>query len=76
LFVRAGVFTNPNHLVTFTGTPDPAINASEAANYNLLPRKDETSGTFGVGIALGPRAQIDAAYVFRKEFVLSSAVRF
>jgi long-subunit fatty acid transport protein len=76
LFVRAGVFTNPNHLVTFTGTSDPAINASEAANYNLLPRKDETSGTFGVGIALGPRAQIDAAYVFRKEFVLSSAVRF
>ena len=76
LLIRAGVFTNPNHLVSFTGTSDPAINASETAKYNLLPRKDETSGTFGVGIALGPRAQIDAAYVFNKEFVLSSAIRF
>jgi long-chain fatty acid transport protein len=76
LFVRAGVFTNPNHLVSFTGTSDPATKAAETAKYNLLPRKDETSGTFGVGIALGPRAQIDAAYVFSKEFVLSSAVRF
>jgi len=76
VFVRAGVFTNPNHLVSFTGTSDPATNAQETAKYNLLPRKDETRGTFGVGIALGPRAQIDAAYVFNKEFVLSSAIRF
>jgi long-subunit fatty acid transport protein len=76
MFVRAGVFTNPNHLVSFTGSPDPATNAAETAKYNLLPRKDETSGTIGVGIALGPRAQIDAAYVFSREFVLSGAIRF
>ena len=76
IFVRAGVFTNPAHVVTFTGSSDPAVNASENATYNLLPRKDEVHGTFGVGIALGPRAQIDASYVFTKEFVLSSAIRF
>jgi len=76
VFIRAGVFTNPNHLVRFAGTSDAATNAQETAKYNLLPRKDETRGTFGVGIALGPRAQIDAAYVFSKEFVLSSAIRF
>jgi long-subunit fatty acid transport protein len=71
LFVRAGVFTNPAHLVTYTGSV-----VTEIAKYNLLPRTDETRGTIGVGIALGPRAQIDAAYVFNREFVLSAAVRF
>ena len=76
IFVRGGVFTNPAHFVTFTGSSDPAINASETANYNLLPRSDETRGTVGVGIAIGPRGQVDAAYVFGREFVLSAAVRF
>jgi long-chain fatty acid transport protein len=76
MFVRGGIFTNPAHLVTFAGTADPRVNAAESASYNLLPRRNETRGTAGVGIALGPRAQIDAAYVFGKEFVLSSGVRF
>jgi long-subunit fatty acid transport protein len=77
LFVRGGVFTNPVHLVTYTGNiTDRTTQAAEVAKYNLLPRSDETRGTVGVGIALGPRAQIDAAYVFSKEFVLSGAVRF
>jgi long-chain fatty acid transport protein len=76
IFLRGGVFTNPNHLVSFTGAPDPGTNASENAKYNLLPRTSDTRGTVGVGIALGPRAQVDAAYVFGKEFVLSSGVRF
>jgi long-chain fatty acid transport protein len=76
IFARAGFFTNPAHLVTFSGTADPETNASETAKYNLLPRTDEMRGTAGVGIVLGPRAQIDAAYVFGKEFVLSSAIRF
>src|SRR5262249_22808498 len=77
LFVRGGVFTNPAHLVTYTGNiSDRTQQAAEVAVYNFLPRKDETRGTAGVGIAIGPRAQIDAAYVFSKEFVLSAAVRF
>jgi long-chain fatty acid transport protein len=73
LFVRAGVFTNPDHLVTYKGAPPIP---TEVAKYNLLPRTDETRGTIGVGFVVGPRAQIDAAYVFGKEFVLSSGVRF
>jgi len=76
IFVRGGVFTNPAHSVTFTGVSDPAVQATEVANYNLLQGKDETRGTVGAGIALGPRAQIDVAYVFGKELVLSTAIRF
>src|SRR5262245_53536440 len=76
IFVRGGFFNNPAHLVTFAGTSDREANASETAKYNLLPRSDETRGTAGVGIAIGPRAQIDAAYVFGRELVLSGAVRF
>jgi long-subunit fatty acid transport protein len=76
LFLRAGVFTNPNHQSTFNGSSDSAFNVSQAIIFNLIPGKDETRGTAGVGIALGPHAQIDVAYVFGREFVLSSAVRF
>ena len=76
IFVRGGFFNNPAHLVTFSGTSDPEANASETAKYNLLPRSDEMRGTAGVGIVFGPRVQVDAAYVFGKELVLSSAIRF
>jgi long-chain fatty acid transport protein len=81
VFVRAGVYTNPNHLVTYTPIPATAINAasvnaSEIAKYNLLPREDETRGTVGVGFVFTTRFQVDVAYVFRKEVVASTAVRF
>jgi long-subunit fatty acid transport protein len=76
VFVRAGVFTNPNHLTRFTGTTDPDINAIETAFFNKLPGKDETRGTVGAGIVFGTRFQVDAAYVVGKEFVASTGVRF
>src|SRR5262249_22601235 len=75
IFVRGGVFTNPNHQSTFNGTADQSTNAVQTAVFNLLPGKNETRGTAGVGIALGPRAQVDAAYVFSKEFVISAGIR-
>ncbi|HKB14083.1 MAG TPA: outer membrane protein transport protein [Vicinamibacterales bacterium] len=76
LFVRGGVYTNPSHLITFTGAADAATNAIMNAQYNLAPRDDEVRGTAGAGIVIGSRVQVDAAYLFGKEFVLSSAVRF
>jgi long-chain fatty acid transport protein len=76
IFVRGGFFSNPSHLVTYVGSSDAETNAAERAKYNLLPRTDERRGTVGAGIAIGPRGQIDAAYVIGKEFVLSAAARF
>jgi long-subunit fatty acid transport protein len=76
IFVRAGVFRNPNHLVNFTGTSDVEANALNRAKYNLLPRKDDVRGTVGVGFVFGTRFQADVAYVVGKELVASTAVRF
>ncbi len=84
IFVRAGVFTNPDHRVKFTGFSSSALPsnivqdvvATYNAQYNLLPRSGETRGTIGAGIALGEQLQLDLAYVFGKEFVASTAFRF
>jgi long-chain fatty acid transport protein len=81
VFVRAGVFTNPNHTTRYTPssalTGDAAvINTVFDAIYNQLPRDTAVLGTVGAGVAIGPRLQIDAAYVHKKQFVASTAVRF
>ncbi len=78
VFVRAGVFTNPNHSTRFAGSTalPPELNNYYNAIYNLLPRDTLVRGTVGGGVVLGPRVQIDAAYVHRKEFVASTGVRF
>ena len=77
VFVRAGVFTNPNHTVHFSATDTGKVeNSNFNAVYNLLPRDTEVKGTVGAGVAIGPRFQVDAAYVIGKEFIASMAVRF
>src|SRR5262249_51769888 len=82
VFVRAGLFTDPNHSTRYT--PSTALSPADAtllnpefdAVYNLLPRETAVRGTVGAGVAIGPRFQIDAAYVHNKQFVASTAVRF
>ena len=84
IFVRAGVFTNPDHRVSFNGfssTTLPAadvtvLNAAYKAQYNLLARSDDVRGTIGAGIVLSQQMQLDLAYVFGQEFVASTAIRF
>jgi long-subunit fatty acid transport protein len=78
VFVRAGVFTNPDHTTRYTQSASVSdlLNRYYDSIYNLLPRETTVHGTFGVGIAIGPKVQIDAAYVHKKEFVASTAVRF
>jgi hypothetical protein len=78
VFVRAGVYSNPNHSFKFLPSPNTAGDLNNYYNsvYNLLPRDTEWKGTFGGGIAVGPRFQLDLAYVWKKEFVASTAIRF
>lgn len=71
VFVRAGVYTNPNHTTRFNGQ-----NETEDAVYNLLPRKTDVFGTIGAGFVIGKRMQIDAAYVTSRELVASVGARF
>lgn len=70
LLLRAGVFTNPNHLTSYTGS-----DVTEQAFYRFA-KKDDTRATVGAGVVLGARTQIDAAYIIGREFVASAAVRF
>ena len=77
VFLRGGLFTNPNHTVHYSATStDNVENSNFNAVYNLLPRDTEVRGTVGAGVAIGPRFQVDIAYVIKKEFVASTAVRF
>lgn len=76
LFVRAGLFTSPDHRTRFLPSGIPEDDDSEAAKYNLLPRDTDVVGSIGAGIAVGPRFQFDLAYVFGREFVASLGLRF
>ena len=84
IFVRAGLFTNPDHRVAFNGFANAALPATDVASisanmdaaYNKLPRTSDTRGTIGAGIVLGPRMQFDLSYVFGQEFIASTAFRF
>jgi long-subunit fatty acid transport protein len=78
VFVRAGLFTNPNHAFRYTTAPSLSADTNNYYSfiYNTLPRDVEIKGTVGGGIVIGPRFQVDLAYVWRKEFVASTAVRF
>jgi long-chain fatty acid transport protein len=79
VYVRAGVFTAPDHSIVFTPTT-PSLNvdlsASEVATYDLLPRKTTIAGTVGAGFVFGKRTQLDLAYVGTREFVVSLGARF
>jgi long-subunit fatty acid transport protein len=77
VFIRAGVSADPDHRLKYlTQSTDPLTNSSQNAIYNLLPRDTNVRGTVGVGIAVGARAQVDAAYAVGREFVASMGVRF
>lgn len=78
VFVRAGFYTSPDHRAEFIPSPtaDPSTNDEEVAKYNLLPRDTDLVGSVGAGIAVGPRFQVDVAYLVGREFVASLGLRF
>jgi long-chain fatty acid transport protein len=79
VYIRAGVFTAPDHSTVFAPTSPPAsvdFNATEVATYNLLPRKTTVAGTVGAGFVFGKHSQLDLAYVGTREFVVSLGARF
>jgi len=79
VFVRAGLFTNPDHRMRFTSTPDEATNATNRALFNLGPSGTEVGVTLGGGVAMGRKLQADVALVVSesvRELVVSAAVRF
>jgi long-subunit fatty acid transport protein len=76
VFVRGGVIRNPYHGTVFLGVPDVTTNAIQSGLFNLNSREDDLRGTLGAGLVVGSRVQVDVAYVWRREVVASTAVRF
>ena len=77
VFVRAGVFTNPDHTTKFCGCASNATdNAIATAQYNLLPRTTQVFGTAGIGFVVGKRFQADIAFIGTPELVASLGLRF
>lgn len=86
VFLRAGFFTDHDHSLRYTGrvqpggavTADQALrtNVYEGSVFNLGSHHTHVIGTFGGGVALGGCLQIDAAYVWKQQFVLSTGLRF
>lgn len=85
VFLRAGVFTIPDHRLRFVGNVQPGanitaaqaqrINVIERSVFNLGKHETEVKGTFGGGFALGRHFQTDVAYVWKERFVVSLGVR-
>jgi long-chain fatty acid transport protein len=63
IFFRAGFFTNPNHRPSYLG-----IDLGELFRWNLIDYSDqiketEIGFTFGIGVVIDGKIQIDGAYV-------------
>lgn len=80
VFIRAGVFTNPDHHLRFVPTDNLTTHQKSSSNdqFNLFPEETKIFGTFGGGFVVGSHFQMDFAYVGSrsKEVVVSAAMRF
>jgi long-chain fatty acid transport protein len=84
IFVRGGVFTNPDHQLKYLGNAASvsafyanALPLDDAwGSFNIVNRDTEVKGTIGAGFVVGTQFQTDVAYVFGREFIVSAAVRF
>ena len=77
---RAGFFTDPDHQLHFLALPGTDPLAIDVLSFRFNSLKPETNwgGTFGAGIALANRIQIDSAFSFSsdsKDIVLSFVLK-
>ena len=77
---RAGMYTDPDHQLHFRATPgqDQRTVNVLSFRFNSLEQKTDLGVTFGAGIALANRVQIDSAFSFSRDsddFVLSFVLK-
>ncbi|HSP06618.1 MAG TPA: hypothetical protein VLR94_05535, partial [Acidobacteriota bacterium] len=67
--VRGGVFTDPSHPLIFRRLPDtPDLAAAvEGFRFNDTRASNEVGGTFGLGVAIRNRVQIDSAFSYNRD---------
>ena len=79
VFFRAGFLINPYHGLKYLNTSsDAATNRIFTALFNAGAGEQDAKvhGTLGGGVAVGRRFQLDLAYVWDRDLVVSAAVRF
>jgi long-chain fatty acid transport protein len=86
ILVRGGLFTNHDHSLRYVGDVQPhgevtadqalRINVYERSVFNLGKHDTQITGTFGGGLAVGRHLQVDGAYVWKQQFVVSTGARF
>jgi long-subunit fatty acid transport protein len=66
--LRAGLFTDQDHQLHFRNLPgtDPTAAAVEGFRFNSLKQPDVVGVTFGGGVALNNKFQIDTAFGFSR----------
>jgi long-subunit fatty acid transport protein len=66
--IRGGLFTDQDHQLHFRSLPDtdPVAAAVESFRFNSLKQPDVVGATFGAGVALNNKIQIDAAFGFSR----------
>lgn len=62
-FFRAGFFTNPNHRPSYLGTDIGEIFRWNLIDYSDQVKDTEIGFTFGVGVVIDGKIQIDGGYV-------------
>lgn len=63
IFFRAGFFTNPNHRPSYIGLDLGELFRWDLIDYSEQIEETELGFTFGVGVVIDSKIQIDGAYV-------------
>jgi len=77
--LRGGVFSNPNHSLTYVGETASIAGREADALFNFGDDDTEIGYTVGGGLVLSERFQVDGAYLHSdsfQEFSVSFVVRF
>ncbi len=77
---RAGLYSDPDHQLHFRASPGQDQRTVDVLSFrfNSLEQKTDVGVTFGAGIALANRVQIDTAFSFSRDsddFVLSFVLK-
>ena len=77
--VRGGVFTDPSHQLRFTPQRDDILFADRLDfRFNSLPSRTNVGATFGAGVAIKNKVQLDFAASFSRstdELVISLVIK-
>jgi hypothetical protein len=77
LVARAGLLSNPDHSLRFSGTTgDQTADVALGNHFDSVPVRTEIRWSAGAGVVVSRRLGVDGAYVTPRDLVISLTVRF